>query len=253
MLNEWFRETLISTGVTNRKSVLYEDELVRITLSADYRAHQGRITMLIYNKTGADILNFKAVFPSYNYLTIRAQDAPNRIVPAEEGKIMIAVDSMRPFAESPTFDMTFSIGQAPYKYPLRLPVSITSFCEALPTDKDTYMSRWKSIAGEGLEAQEVFFSSKPINPQTLAYIRTTVFQGLHIGIASGLDNENTATGSASFRTGTAGADGNLIAVGVMLRLEGDPSQHRFRVTIRGKHALVVQGMRAAIKAVLERE
>lgn len=252
-MKKLYGEALFLTGTAGQKAPIYEDEMIRVTMLAEYRAHQGRVTLLFYNKTGADILNIKLVFANLAHLTIRAQDpTTSRLVPGEETKALIAVDCMKPFAESPIFDLTFNIGQAPYKYPITLPVHVNSFFEALPTDREVYMSRWNSITGEGLEAQEIFFSSKPVTPQLLIYIRSVIFQGLHLGVATGLDKENTATGSASFRTGTAGPDGHPIAVGVMMRLEGDAANGRFRVTIRGKHALLVQGLKAVIKAILEK-
>lgn len=113
-----------------------------------------------------------------------------------------------------------------------------------------YLTRWKAIVGEGLEAQEIFSSAEPLTPQHLGFIRTQVFPGLHIGLATGIDNETSVTGSASFRTGTAGPDGGLVAVGVLIRLEGDVNQNRFRITIRGKHPQIVQALKAVIKSVL---
>jgi hypothetical protein len=45
-------------------------------------------------------------------------------------------------------------------------------------------------------------------------VRSKIFPALHIGLALELDSETTITGSCSFRTGTPGADGSPIAVGV---------------------------------------
>ena len=45
-------------------------------------------------------------------------------------------------------------------------------------------------------------------------LRSTIFPALHIGLALELDSATTVTGSCSFRTGTPGADGSPIAVGV---------------------------------------
>lgn len=41
------------------------------------------------------------------------------------------------------------IDNSVYEYaPIKLPVSVTAFFEALPTaDKEIYMNRWKSISG----------------------------------------------------------------------------------------------------------
>ena len=68
-----------------------------------------------------------------------------------------------------------------------------------------------------------YYKSHPASPLTvtqkvdLNYIenlRSTIFPALHIGLALDLDSATTVTGSCSFRTGTPGADGSPIAVGV---------------------------------------
>ena len=48
----------------------------------------------------------------------------------------------------------------------------------------------------------------------IANVRSKIFPALHIGLALELDSDTTITGSCSFRTGTPGADGSPIAVGV---------------------------------------
>ncbi|KAJ1397739.1 hypothetical protein B484DRAFT_458636 [Ochromonadaceae sp. CCMP2298] len=74
----------------------------------------------------------------------------------------------------------------------------------------------------------------------MSHVRISLVAALKIGLAEGLDNEKTVTGSASFLTGTMGADGKAVSVGVMMRLEGDPGQNKFRVTARAKHPAVAQ-------------
>ena len=72
-----------------------------------------------------------------------------------------------------------------------------------------------------------YHKSHPASPLTvtqkvdLNYIenlRSTIFPALHIGLALELDSATTVTGSCSFRTGTPGADGSPIAVGVSYRV-----------------------------------
>ena len=123
-LQNWYNEVLIAQG--NIKTKLYEDDIMTISVSSEYRIHQGRLTLIIYNKTGAEITNFKVTLPVINILNIRMQEATNRIFPNDEIKILLAVEALRPFDESPEFIINFTIGQAPYKYALKLPVTQTS-------------------------------------------------------------------------------------------------------------------------------
>jgi hypothetical protein len=110
------------------------------------------------------------------------------------------------------------------------------------------MSRWRALENE---VQEIFVSALPLDAERLRFVRERVFPRLGVGMAAGLDpTDKTFTGSFSLRTGTAGADGSLVAVGGMLRLEADVAQNRYRVTIRSKHMLVSEGMRDCLKLVL---
>jgi hypothetical protein len=132
---------------------------------------------------------------------------------------------------------------------LLLPVNAASFFEPLPTDKATYMARWKALENE---VQEVFVCARPIDGAALAHMRNVVFPGLRVGFAAELDaTEKTATGSVSFRTGTLGPDGAAISVGAMIRVEADPGQNRYRVTIRAKHPKVSNALKQIVKGHLE--
>lgn len=247
-LKQMLKDAIITP--VSQKCILYEDDILRITIISDYKVHQGRIAFALYNKTGADLVDFKLTVADLPHLAFRVQDPAHRIPASGEGRAQIAVECKRPFVDEAPFDVSFSVGQAPYKYPLKLPVVPSCFFEPIPTDKETYMARWKAISGEGLEVQEVFPSSKPVTPQLVQHLRINVVPNLHIGIAAGLDNEYTITSCASFRTGTAGADGNMIAIGVLMRLEGNAAQNCFRITVRAKHPMIAQAMKNIVKSLL---
>ena len=57
-------------------------------------------------------------------------------------------------------------------------------------------------------------ANKPVDAALISTLRNKIIPALHIGLAQGLDSDTTVTGSCSFRTGTVGADGAPIAVGV---------------------------------------
>jgi hypothetical protein len=56
--------------------------------------------------------------------------------------------------------------------------------------------------------------TQKVDSNFIENVRSKIFPALHIGLALELDSETTITGSCSFRTGTPGADGSPIAVGV---------------------------------------
>ena len=96
------------------------------------------------------------------------------------------------------------------------------------------------------ETQEVYSSKLTITPELVNTMRTKLYPKLKIGIANELDTPTAITGCCTFRTGTKGPDGNPIVVGALVRLEGDTSQNRFRITVRAKHPIIAQ----AIKNIL---
>ena len=175
---------------------------------------------------------------------------------ADSTKLTLLVECLKPFADAPELKLSFtevtnSGSRKQYEYPLRLPITAAAFCEPVTLDKASYMPRWKALEGEDREVQEVFSSAKPVTPQLVQQIRQMVVPGLHLGLATGLDTELTVTACASFRTGTPSPDGaGNIAVGAMMRLEGDAAGNRFRITVRAKHPLISLAIKNVLKAEL---
>lgn len=231
------------------KAALLKSDLLKISVSADFRAHQARLAVFFDNPSDFDIQNLKVavacVASCAGCINVKQQDPSVRVSPGEEARMQLAVECLRPFAEvyPLEMDVRFTVSGNAYQYALRLPVCAPSFFEALPSDKATYMARWKALEGADNEAQLVFASGKPVDPALLTQIRTVLAPAMRLGLAEGLDNERTVTGSSSFLTGTLGADGKPLAVGVMMRLEADPAQGKFRITARAKNGVIAQAVK----------
>jgi hypothetical protein len=179
---------------------------------------------------------------------IKINTVPVTVASGEEISVLVAIECLRPFKESLSMNLQFSLGGASYNYSLKLPFILSSFFEPVASDKTTYMNRWKVLENE---VQEIFQSSNVLNSEYFKYIRNFLFPRLKIGFASELDSsEKTFTGSFSFQTGSVNSEGNHISVGGMLRLEGDSTQNRFRVTIRSKHMVVSEAVRDLLKYFL---
>ena len=210
--------------------------------------YQGRLVVHIYNKSNKDMSQCQASLSETVGMRITNQALPNDITSGEEVNIQVTVECLKPFKEYPTIDILFKQGNANHSYTFKLPIIMTSFFEAIPSDKVTYMSRWKVLENE---VQDIFTSSSTINSEYLLYIRNVMFTRLKIGLAADLDpTEKTVTGSFSFHTGTTNAEGNYLSIGGMLRLEADINQGRFRVTVRSKHILVSEAIRDILKYFL---
>ena len=191
--------------------------------------------------------------PSNDSLGIKKQDPPNIIQPNEEVKLLLAVECIKPFTEVPELIYDFVTSAGAFSYNLPLPCSIASFAEPIVIEKADYMMRWKSLEGEGRETQEVFQSNPnlPASVELVGKIKSSLFPALHLGMASGLDSDTTATACCSVRTGTLAQDGiTNISVGAMVRLEADVNGGRYRITVRAKHPSVAHALRELIKSHL---
>jgi hypothetical protein len=235
------------------RGIMFDNALIRVSASSEYRAHQGRIAVMIQNKTSSTLSGVKVVLPSSDTLGIKKQDPADTIGPNGEVKLLLAVECIKPFLDVPSFDVIFKYSGGACTYNLPMPFSIASFLEPIVVEKADYMARWKSLEGENREAQEVFMSApgRPVSADLMTSIRSTLFPALHLALAPGLDSESTATACCSLRTGTLAQDGaSTVSVGAMLRLEADFAQGRYRLTVRAKHPTVAIALKALIKSHL---
>ena len=167
----------------------------------------------------------------------------------------LAIESVKPFSEAPEMIVSFTEVthgvRTRYSYPLRLPITATSFFEPVALEKNDFMQRWKALEGDDKEVQEVFTSSQPISTQLIQSIRSGLASALHLGLGIGLDTDFTVTACASFRTGTPNPEGGgNISVGTMMRLEGDAAGGRFRITVRSKHKTISLALKNVVKSQL---
>jgi len=249
-LKKWFNAAVVAgTGVP---SVLFENEVIKVQVASQYRSHQARITLLFHNKTDGDLTQFSAVVQDIDFVRVQKVEPAARIGMADQTKLDLMFESLRPFSVVPDLTINFSVGHKRYSYPIKLPLTASTFFEPVVLEKADYMSRWKALEGnKDLEQQEVFASNMPISVNYLNAIRAKLIPGLKCGVATGLDTELTVTASASFRTGTPSPDGSgNVSVPVLFRLEGDAASNRFRVTIRAKHAEIALAIKNILKSQL---
>jgi hypothetical protein len=271
-VRSWFNAATLAGP--NQKVVLYQNATLSVSVSSEYRAHQGRLQLFIYNKSNFDFTRFEVNCrsESSDELSVRTQGCPVLVTAGDEARIMVAVEAFQPFTKSPSLDISFSLSGVSYKYGLQLPVAVNSFFEAIPSDKNTYMQRWKMLEGE---VQEVFTAGHALTSDYLGQMKASLVPGLRIGLAQELDtSEKTLTGSISFKTGTVVAgssdgmslqfntipgqfyyrcyyiSGALVSVGGMFRLEADPAQNRYRVTIRAKNPTLAVAIKELFKSHL---
>jgi hypothetical protein len=247
-MKKWFNASVIAAS--GAPTVLFENSVLKVVVISQYRAHQTRMT-LAFNSQADDISNFSAIVSDMEYARMQKQEPSSRISMADQTKLDLFFDCIRPFSEVPDLTVSFSVGQKRYSYPMKLPLTASAFFEPVVLDKANYMTRWKALEGGDQEQQEVFLSNVPISPNFVNAVRTKCIPGLKMGIATGLDNDLTVTACCSFKTGTAAPDGSgNISIGALMRIEGDAGSNRFRVTIRAKHPQIAVAIKNIVKSQL---
>lgn len=243
--------------VTTAKSILYDDDCVTLFSHAEYRAHQGRLALTLYNKgTQGDVDGISYdVTEAVEGVAIRTNPPTSNVCSAhDEHKYQLALACTRPFSASPGLILRYQTANgASVAVPFQLPVTTTSFSEPMTCNREVYMQRWRALEQDKIEEQEVVKANMggiAVDENLVGMIRSKLFPKLKIGLAEGLDTAMTVTGCLSFRTGTAGPDGQPIAVGAMVRLEADAKSGMFRVTIRAKNAVVAKSLMTCIKQQL---
>jgi AP-2 complex subunit alpha len=235
-LKDLFKKAALVHGAS-QKAVVYENDAFALNYMTDFRNHQGRIAIFLQAKQAIGDIHIACSAPEGLNLRAQASDLPS-VAAGEEARILLAAEAMRPFNEVPTLTLTYSVRGTSSTANVKLPISVLSFASPMPSDKMTYMNRWKAIIAERTENQLVFTCSKPVDATLMQYIRDELMPAARIGVAEGLDNERTFTGSTTFNTGTNGADGKPIAVGALMRLEADFAGGKFRITVRATHPVV---------------
>lgn len=236
-LKELFHKAALVRGANN-KAQLYENGAFSLTYMADYRLHAARVAIFLSAKQAIQSVQLTVNSPEGLNIRLQTTELPGVAV-GEEQRILLAVETMRPFADAPQLSLTYTVrGGRTTTATVKLPITVVSFSAPLPADKTTYMNRWKAITAERTENQLIFSSARTVDATLFNYIRTELFPAAQVGLAEGLDNDRTFTGSLSFQTGTQGADGKPVAVGAMLRIEADAANNKFRITVRATHPTV---------------
>jgi AP-2 complex subunit alpha len=171
------------------------------------------------------------------------------IAVGQQAKTGLLVECMKPFADTPPITISFTTAGANHRYPMRLPVVPSCFCEPLPLDEGTFMQRWKALSAEDKQAQLVF--NAPVGQAIDVAACKALITGdtaCRLAQATGVDKtETTISAAGTFRTGTAGPDGNKLSVGLLLRLELNVAANAYRLTVRAVHGDVAKGLGNVIK------
>lgn len=271
-LPQWLNSAALAhrgAGGSSTKAPLLRNEILSVSISAEYRSHAGRLAVFFDNLSDFEMVNLRVTVSATNAaeessVAHKQQDPPGHVTPGDEGRMQLAVECLKPFSTAfpLAMDVYFQLSTrgttsgdctgSSYHYRLQLPVCASCFAEALPLDKDSYMAQWKAADGAGCEAQEVFSlrAGQTLDSARMQYVKGTLAQLMRLAPTNGLDNDRTLTGSSTLVTGTLGTDGKAVSVGVLLRLEADMSNNKFRITVRSKYGAVASSFKSFIVSQL---
>ena len=236
-MQSWFKGLVVSP-----QAVLFETEQLQIGLKHEYRGSQGRVVLFYGNKTDETLSNFRAEVKEVPYLRSQAQPAPAELGPKQQVQQQIMCEAMQPYADAPPIEFGFVDGSgAVNKYPMRLPIVASCFCEPLELEQDVFMQRWRALEGEGREQRDTFQAPGDIDASAVKNMITT---GLHLGIAKGVDTSDASiTAAGTFRTGAPAQGGaGKVSVGLLMRLEINAAAKAYRCTVRAVHGKVSEAI-----------
>lgn len=69
-MKSWFNAAVVTPA--GQPALLYKDNVIQVTVTAEYRAHQGRI-MIVFGNNSDEIQDLRAEIPDVDYLRIQRQ------------------------------------------------------------------------------------------------------------------------------------------------------------------------------------
>jgi len=245
-LKVWFNGLLMA-----QQGMLFENEILQVGVRHEYRGAQGRMALYFKNKSTTPLSNFQAAIKNVPYLKTQVQNAPTEIQIGDQATQMVLVECIQPFDEVPEIKLSFIAGSTSFGYPLRLPLVVSSFFEPVSLGKDDFIARWQKLDGQEREAQEIFKSNSGINAEKMASVKKILCEAMKMALVQDpAGNDAIILAAATFRTGTVGPDGNKLSVGCLLKLDVNPAESAFRVTVRAVHGKVSVGLKNTARILL---
>lgn len=219
------------------QGILLNDGVLSVMVAHEYRGSQARINITLRNVGAADIVGLSPSIVCSPPEALRSQlsKIPQMLGAGGQSQTQLMVECMMNYASAPIFQLNFASAAAPgmqptpSSYEIPLPCPCFKFMEQMPMQPQDFATSWAKMNAPGLEQSAVFSSSNPSSPIN----PTLVAQELaSLNIAIIPTAEAATCGAAILRTGTAGAGGQKISVGCLVRVEVNPQAGAFRCTVR---------------------
>eukprot|EP00250_Pteridium_aquilinum_P009920 c19029_g1_i1 orf=654-3710(-) len=235
-IKDWFKSLCVKDS-----GVLYEDPYIQIGLKAEWRGHQGRVTLFLGNKHVGSLNNVRAVMLPPAHLRMQLSPVPDTIPPRAQVQCPLEIINLQASRDFAVLDFSYSYSNVPVNVNLRLPIILCKFLQGAPLSPNDFVSQWRALAGPPLKLQEVVRGVKPLPILEMSGL----FNSLHIAVASGLDpNPNNIVAGTVFM-----AEARKVLC--LVRVETDPSDRtQLRLTVASSDAVVTFELKEFIKEQL---
>ncbi|KAI5065138.1 hypothetical protein GOP47_0019833 [Adiantum capillus-veneris] len=235
-IKDWFHTLCFKDS-----GVLYEDPYIQIGLKAEWRAHQGRVTLFLGNKHVGALGTVRAVILPPAHLRMHLSTVPDTIPPRAQVQCPLEIINLQASRDLAVLEFSYSYGNVPVNVNLRLPIILSKFLQGVPLSPADFVSQWRALTGPPLKLQEVVRGVKPLTILEMSGL----FSSIHITVAPGLDpNPNNIVAGTVF---TSEARKTLCLV----RIETDPSDRtQLRLTVASSDGVVSLELKEFIKEQL---
>ena len=168
----WIQGALIAGG-----GPLYDDGVLQIASKIEVRGSQGRITFYYRSQSALQLSEFEvSIKDSAGLIRCQLSALPSSTLPsAGQTEQQLLVECMQPASPGPQLILTYidqMLGKRSAS--IDLPIMVTTFNEPLALSGVNFTARWDQLVTPGQEAQEVLSPPRPVIPQDIHRILTTV-------------------------------------------------------------------------------
>lgn len=230
--------------------IIFDDQkMLRIGIKTIVDQGTGvmKILFLMGNRTDNAINNVSAKLIG-NLPSVTVQFASHNFViaPKQEFQLKCKASLISPYKDSlPIMKLTFDHNGTNYVLNQKLPIVPTRFFKPHNMDANVFKTQWGQ---NNQQAQHIVTINE--NFPTVDSVRTVLTSTCGLGIVPNIEKNANNTSTCGVCTfAKKKADGNYVAMGVLLRFEYNPNMGQMRITVRSKHALTSDCVLLACKEI----
>jgi len=226
---------------------LWSSNSLMIDIKQEYMGAMGRLTIMFTNQSNEPLINFHVRFQEVPFLRTQQVGEPFvALKPRENRPVYMEVQCLRPFLAPAEFKVEYSEGNAPVSQRLMLPAVMTKFMTPAVVPMDQFREVFESYGGPPREAQTIGLAKVPPN-QWPNYL--TKGFNLHM-LQESLPNATFAAGTLNTATPDPAAQGKMMTVPCLVRIEYDADRNMVRLTVRAQHGEVASTLVKILESYL---